>query len=211
MVLDNSREIIALISIVGIIATLVYVAVSDFTGNDDYEVVNSGLMSHRYAFEHKYFKLLLFDDPYNLFQRFMDYGEGAVIGAWNNIGVNVPNELARVDALYSDELATFIHKQNETFYITIKMPKPKKATECYYIGLIFPDKNIIENVRYIMLIKEVNEHGEERTVLGEWTNKDKYIALSEGITPRTDVFEQVLIDLVEKRSSAQYNLYEKKV
>jgi len=200
--IDNYRGVIALVAIVGILAILIYIVISDLS-SDDQVVASSGLISHRYAFEHKYYKLLLFDDPYSLFQRVVDYGEGAVIGAWNNIGINVPYELASIDKLHGDQLATFIHKHKDTFFITIKMPKPQRQTECYYIGLILPKINIIENVRYITLEQGSNS---TNTCLKEWTNKGEQILLSESITPRTDVFEQLLIDLDENaRSNVIFN------
>ena len=204
--IDNYRGVIALVAIVGILATLIYIVISDASSSDDQAVASSGLISHRYAFEHKYFKLLLFDDPYSLFQRFVDYGEGAVIGAWNNIGVNVPYELVSIDKLHSDQLATFIHKHKDTFFVTIKMPKPQRQNECYYIGLILPNKNIIESVRYITL-----EQGTDATstCLNEWTNKGIQISLAESIIPRIDVFEQLLVDLDEKTRSIKKNNYNK--
>ena len=75
------------------------------------------------------------------------------------------------------------------------MPKPMLANDCYYIGLIFPNQKILEDVRYVMLLKTEDAEGHESTVLGEWTNKGQYIELSTDIAPRTDAFFQALVDL----------------
>ena len=189
--MEDIRFLITIVVISVMITLLIYIVFFEETEDD--QVISTKKISHRIAFEHRYFKLLLFDDPYYLFQRLLDYETSAVVSTWNNIGANLSQELMCVEELNSKDITLLIHPHHDGYIALIKMPKPLCISECYYIGLIFPRLNTIENVRYIMLLKEEDEQGRACTVLGEWSKKGHYINLARDIVPRTDAFLQALV------------------
>jgi len=189
--MQDIRLTIAIVAVCTVIALLIYIIF--FEQSEERQVGTISKIRHRIAFEHHYFKLLLFDDPYYLFQRLSDYETSAVVSIWNNIGANLSHELISVEELHNRDMTLLIHPHNDGYIALIKMPKPLYLSECYYIGLIFPRLNTIENVRYIMLLKEEDEQGRASTVLGEWSKKGHYINLARDIAPRTDAFLQALV------------------
>ena len=196
MLLEDIRFYIAFTAVSMIIFALIYMFFMEKSTEE--KLVKKRMISHRAAFEHRYFKLLLFNDPSLLFKRLLDDKESAVVSIWNDIGVTEPDELSEITKLYSSELVLFIHKESNDHVVIIKMPKPVVDNDCYYLALFFPQKMTIDNVRYLMLLKDENS-----TVLAEWSHRGEYIEHIKGITPRIDYFYRALLGILEQKKTPE--------
>ena len=170
----------------------------EFLQNANIKQVNKKVIQNislRTVFEHDHLPKWFLNDPFNIVRYLVDYQEES-IERWlkNLINSDTDNILVN-DILNINDIAVFYDYIDGVGYTIIKMPKPDKQEDCFYIGLIVPDNKPLGTSRYITLEHRVNRTGNTSSSLCEWTHDDTHLCYKSEVTARIDSFKDALISL----------------
>ena len=146
----------------------------------------------RYAFEHIYLPLWLFDNPFNILNYLLDYREEGIYKWWNILRADPIAYGVLESELDIEGIAVFYTVKDNVGYVIVKMPQPKKQGDSYYLGLIVPQERPLSRTRYFSLEYAVDKDNNPTTNLFERTVNDNYMDYGNIVTPRIDLFEEML-------------------
>ena len=152
----------------------------------------------RYAFEHKYLPVWLFDNPFNVMNFLLDYQEEGIYKWWNIMRNDLTTYNVLDERLYMKDVAVFYTVEENVGYMIVKMPRPKIKGDSYYLGLIVPQEKPLTETRYFTLEYENYEDGKSITNLFERTVNDKFINYGHLVEPRIDRFKDLLEQVYTK-------------
>jgi len=189
----DKKRIDLTIPIIIVLFLLMMVGIVFIPRDKDEKVIEDlQLDALRYAFEHKYLPLWLFDNPFNIINYLLDYREEGIFKWWNMLR-NDPIAYQVLDAkLDMDDVAVFYTVKENVGYMIIKMPKPKIYGDSYYIGLIVPQERPLTKTRYFTLEYVLDKYNQPTTNLFEKTVNNDYRDYGYVVEPRTDLFEELI-------------------
>jgi len=155
---------------------------------DDIEVnQKSPKRIQHYKFAHEILKNMFLENPEQFVKNTL-HSEDDLRGLWYNVGKFYSEQYEEVEELDGSDIKIIAKEFEDNLLVIISMPEPKDIPEAYFIGLIIPHDDT-KNARYITL-----EHGEEGSVLCEWTN-EAHLNFGEGPEPTLDNFKDKLVEM----------------
>ena len=152
-------------------------------------------ISLRTVFEHDHLPKWFLGDPFNIVRYLVDYQEESIERWLENLINSDTDHILINDILSIDNIAVFYDYIDGVGYTIIKMPKPNRQEECFYIGLVVPDNKPLGMSRYITLEYKGDLVGNINSSLCEWTHDDTHLSYKSEVPARIDSFKSALISL----------------
>jgi len=209
----DKKRIDLTIPIIIVLFLFMMIGIAFLPRDKDEEVIEDlKLGDLRYAFEHKYLPLWLFDNPFNIINYLLDYREEGIFKWWNMLR-NDPIAYRVLDAkLDMDDVAVFYTVKENVGYMIIKMPQPKIKGDSYYIGLIVPQERPLTKTRYFSLEYAIDKNNNPTTNLFERTVDNTCVDYGNIVDQRVDLFEKFLeLIFIESYKLPKSNSFQNKI